>query len=192
MSTNFTDFLYKNLPGLYRDKDESGELKKFLQLFGTSFEELEQSITQLNDDLFVERSRKEFIHLIGKLIGVEVDATLPARIQRDEVRAAFALYRSKGRKQPIQSYAEQQTEVPVTVVDFSQRVSQFQFIEGLNPVFAHRDQPVVEETGGSGNFYFFQDRAIVPLYDAENGRPITRQALEQNPALYLGTENGFS
>jgi len=191
-SIDFPALLYKLLPGIYRDKDAQGELQRFLEIISQPLSELDISIAQLYEDFFIDNSRAPFIPLVGALIGVEVDPTLPERAQRAEVEEAFAFYRSKGLHDPIARFAERVTDWRCALVDFSQKVAQAPFIPDLKPVIPYRDQPVGEDSPGSGNFFFRADRALQPLFDRRTGRPITRAAMTGRETEYAGIEGRFA
>ncbi|MDC4224038.1 MAG: hypothetical protein MPW15_07355 [Candidatus Manganitrophus sp.] len=191
-SVDFPKLLYKLLPGIYRDKDAKGELRRFLEIASLPLEELEVSMAQLHEDLFIGNCREPFISLIGALIGVEVDPTLPERAERTEVEEAFAFYRSKGLHDPIALFAERVTAWRTAVIDYSQKVAQVPFVPALSPVIPYRDQPVGEAPPGSGNFFFRADQSRQPLFDRITGRPITRQALFGHESAYAGIEGRFA
>jgi phage tail-like protein len=192
VSVDFAALLYASLPGVYRDKDTAGELRHFLEVAAEPLAELHASIGQLYEDLFIEDCRAELIPLIGGLVGVEVDLTLPARAQRAQVADAIRFYRAKGLREPLERFAHDLTGWPVTLVDFSANVAQAPFVETLNPVLLLRDQPVGEAPSGSGRFFARVDLALQPLFDALTGRPITRAALAGREAEYAGIEGRFT
>jgi phage tail-like protein len=191
MTTDFGALLYESLPGLYRDKDADGTLRRFLELAALPLAEIERSIDALLDDFFVTTCQPELIPLIGELVGAEVDAGLPARAQRAQVQDAVRFHRSKGRADPLRRYAEQLTAWRVITADMSQRVALAPFIETALPVQRLRAEPVGELPPGSGRFFFWQDRAERPLFDAITGRAITRSALAAAPATYAGVDGRF-
>ncbi|MFI7128808.1 hypothetical protein ACIBQ1_24105 [Nonomuraea sp. NPDC050153] len=127
------DLLMANLPGLYRDKDASGDLLRFLTILAGPLGELHASITQLRDDQTVVACRAPFIPLIGALVGTEVDTTLPERAQRDEVLDALSGYRRKGTFDLVQRTAESLTGWRVRLVDFSARVAAVPDVASLRP-----------------------------------------------------------
>jgi phage tail-like protein len=191
MSVNFPDLLYRYLPGLYRDKDEAGELRRFLEIMALPLAELQASIGQLHEDSFVQTCRDEFIPFIGGLIGIELDPAASARMQRAEVQEAFAFYRTKGLRDPLQRFAEHLTTWRVATVDFSQQVARAPFVEALNPVLARRGQRVTENPPASGNFFFHTDEAPRPLFDAVLGRPIFRADFAGHESEFAGVEGRF-
>lgn len=192
MSVDFAALLYAGLPGVYRDKDTAGELRRFQEISAEPLAELHASIGQLYEDLFIEGCRAELIPLVGGLVGVEVDPTLPARAQRAQVADAIRFYRAKGLRNPLERFAQDLTGWPVTLVDFSANVAEAPSVETLNPVLLLRDQPVGEAPPASGRFFVRADLARQPLFDALAGRPITRAALAGRETEYAGVEGRFT
>ncbi|HWM08425.1 MAG TPA: hypothetical protein VNO82_03750 [Solirubrobacteraceae bacterium] len=190
--TAFAELLWQSLPGLYRDEDERGELRAFLELVALPLEELEASIDQLREDLAIGKCRPELIPLVGALVGADVSAGLTPRAQRDQVRDAIPFYRSKGLGDPLLAFAESVTGWRVERVDFSDRIAQFPFVQTLAPVDAVRRAPVSESPPGSGFFRFRADGADGPLFDALIGRPITRAALAADGPAYAGHPDRFT
>ncbi|MCE9672840.1 phage tail protein [Myxococcus stipitatus] len=193
MATDFPKLLFQYLPGLYRDKDTLGELQRFLEIMALPLEELEASVAQLHEDFFVTRARAELVPLIGALVGVEVDTSLPPRAQREQVSEAVRFYRSKGTQESLDRWAERLTQWRVTLVDFSRSVAQLPFVDALNPVTFLLDQPVTEAPAGSGHFVLgASPPRAQPLFDALTGRPITRLALAGHESEYAGVEGRFT
>jgi phage tail-like protein len=192
MTTNFQDLLYAYIPGVYRDKDELGELRRFLEIFARQMEELETNIGQLYEDFYVTSCRELFVGLIGNLLGIEIDRTMPVRAQRAEVEEALASYRQKGLRDPLSRFAEQITGWPVTVVDFSQTLALSSFVTDLSPIVTFRKASVAERPTGSGNFFFSKEANIASLYDSKFGRPILRSDLDGHESEYAGVESRFS
>jgi phage tail-like protein len=192
MSVDFPALLYRTLPGLYRDKDTAGELRRFLEILSQPLAAVHASITQLQDDYAIERCNEALIPLVGTLVGVTVDPTQPARVQRSEVQDAIPFYRRKGLRSSLERYAETLTGWPGMLVDFSDVVAQIPYVESLNPIVTHRDRPVGEEAPASGRFHFRADRALQSLFDAVTGRPISRAALNRHEAEYAGVQGRFT
>jgi phage tail-like protein len=192
VTAGFGELLYRSLPGLYRDKDVDGELRRFLEIAAQPLAELSASIGQLSQDTVIATCQNVLIPLIGGLVGADVDSSLPARAQRAQVQEAVGFYRGKGVREPLLAFAERLTGWRVELVDFSQRVARLPVLADLNPVLLRRDQPVGEQQPGSGNFFFRVDQTERPIFDAVQGRPITRQALAGDVAAYAGVEGRFT
>jgi phage tail-like protein len=192
MTIDVAELLYGSLPGVYRDKDVGGQLRRFLEVAAAPLAELEASITALQDDLFVETCRRQLIGLLGDLVGADVDETLPSRAQRARVTEAVRFYRSKGAQEPLQRFAERLTDWRVETVDFSQRVARTPVVTALDPVVDRRDVAATEDPSAGGQFSFHADTARRPLFDRLTGRAITRAELATDPAAYAGVEGRFT
>ncbi|MFI9561189.1 hypothetical protein [Nonomuraea endophytica] len=186
------DLLLANLPGLYRDKDVTGDLRRFLEILAGPLAETHESIGRLGDDQTLAACAAPFIPLIGALVGAEVDATLPERAQREQVRDAISGYRRKGTTELVLDTAQSLTGWRVHLVDFSAQVARLAHVETADPVDRLRDRPVAEQPPGSGAFAFRADGTAGPLIDTLTGRPITRAALDGQEAAYAGVEGRFT
>ena len=192
MSTDFGELLFQSLPGLYRDKDTSGSLRRFLEIMGLPLAELEASIDQLHEDTFIERSRAALLPLVGDLVGADVDPTLSERAQRTSVRDAIAFYRTKGLADALARFTEDLTEWRATLVDFSEVVAEVPSVADLNPLVVARERPVGEFPPGSGRFHFRAGGELARLFDATRGRPLTRALLAADPTAFAGREGRFT
>jgi hypothetical protein len=187
---DFSDLLARSLPGLYLDKDDSGDLHRFLDVMAIPLAEVERSISQLHEDCFISSCRDQFIGLLGQLVGVEVDPTQLPRAQRAQVFGALDAHRGKGLFETLQQLAESITGWRITLVDFSQRLTATPVVDSLNPIVVHRDTPVGE--AGPGRFFFRSDRTDGPLFDGVTGRVMTREALAGHEQEYAGGDRRFT
>jgi hypothetical protein len=190
--TDFEELFYRLLPGIYRQKDAIGELRKMLGIMAQPPTELEQSIGQLYLDLFVESCRPDFLPFIGSLIGAEVDTTEPVAVQRATLADTFAFYRSKGLAAPIARVVHAVSMWATIPVDFSQVVARLPFVEGLRVVLRRRARPVAEDPVTSGRFFFDPGEAVLPLYHELKGRPIRRDEIDGAPTEVIGVDAGFN
>jgi hypothetical protein len=189
---DFGALLYSLVPGIYRLKDDRGELQRFLAIMAAPLGELEESIGQLYEDLFAETCRPELIAFVGSLIGADIDPTLPPSQQRATLIETFAFFRSKGLAQSIEQIVAALTSWATVAVDFSEAVARVPFVDTLNPLLRRRDQPVGESPPGSGNFYFSSGKLVTPLYDERRGRAIARADIASPLANIVGTSVGFA
>lgn len=127
--TDFAALLLRSLPGIYRQKDETGDLSRFLEIVAAPLAETEASIGQLYDDLFGASARSDFLPLIGGLIGADIDPTLPASLQRAALADTLAFYRSKGLAASLASTVQAFTGWQTVAVDYSQVVARTPFID---------------------------------------------------------------
>ena len=151
MAVEFSELLFRSLPGLYRDKDTTGQLRSFLEIAALPLTEIEASISQLHEDQFVATCRPAFIGLIGALIGADVDATLPEKAQRAEVQHAIERYRTKGLLPAIERLAEEITGWRINIVDLSQTLAQTFALDSTSLPRSHtidlRDQSTIARLG---------------------------------------------
>jgi len=190
--TDFAALLYSHLPGIYRQKDERDELRRFLAIMAAPLAEVEASIGQLLEDFFAGTCRDELLPLIARLIGAELDPSLPPALQRAALEDSFAFYRNKGLAQPLERTVQVLTGWTTVAVDFSQRVARTPFLDAVNPVVRRRGAAVGEESPGSRRFTFDAGGAAVRLHDEQRGRPITRAEIEARASELLGTEAGLA
>lgn len=189
--TDFAALLARSLPGVYRLKDEVGELARFLQIMASPLAETEASIGQLYDDVFAASARGAFLPLIGELIGADIDPTLPESLQRGALEDTLAFYRSKGLAQPLARTVQAFTSWPTVAVDYSQVVARLAHVETLSPVLRRRGRPV-GAAGGSNRFTFDAAGRVTALFDELRGRAIARTELASLAAELAGTDRGFA
>jgi phage tail-like protein len=133
MPIEFADLLFRLLPGLYRDKDTTEELRGFLEIIAGPLGDIDANIAALHDDRFIATCRPEFIALIGALIGAEVDPALSEEAQRAEVQHAIERYQTNGLRSTLERLAEDVTRWRVHVVDFSASVAQTVALDSTDP-----------------------------------------------------------
>jgi phage tail-like protein len=192
VSIDFASLLYRTLPGIYRDKDVSGELRRFLDVLALPLEEIDASIRQLLEDLFLSTANEKLVGLIGSLVGYRPASTTPIEVQRLQVTDAVAGYRTKGLRAQLAAEAELTTGWATTLVDMSERVALSPFIQDSNPLAAFRRVVPGESPPGSGNYFFLAELRDRPLYDAARGGALTRAALAGREAEYAGSDTGFT
>ena len=190
--TDFADLMSRSLPGIYRLKDDSGDLAQFLQLIASPLAEIEASIGQLYDDLFGATAQGELLPLIGALIGADIDPSLPASLQRAALEDTLPFYRSKGMAGPLASTVQASTGWQTVAVDYSQVVARLPHVETLSPMLRRRGRPVGVDPGGTGRFTFDAAAQPVALFDEQRGRAIARTEIATLAADLVGTDRGFA
>lgn len=190
--TDFAKLLWSSLPGIYRQRDEAGELARFLEIMASPLAELEASIGQLYDDRFGATARVELLPLIGALIGAELDASLPESLQRAALEDTLASHRTKGLASQLARAVQASSGWPTVAVDYSQRVARVPYLETASPLLRRRGRPVGVAAGGSGRFYVDATGMVAPLYDELRGRAIARAELATLGAELIGTDRGFA
>jgi phage tail-like protein len=195
VTTDFAELLYRSLPGIYRQKDESLELARFLQIMAAPLAETEASIGQLYEDLFSASARGELLPLVGALIGADIDASLPPSLQRAALEETLAFHRNKGLAEPLERTVQAFTGFTTVAVDYSQVVARLPYLETMSPILRRRGRPVGWDAA-SGNaavnrFYFDATRKVAALFDEQRGRAIARAQLAAQAAELVGTDRGF-
>ncbi|HZJ64911.1 MAG TPA: hypothetical protein VFD36_15480 [Kofleriaceae bacterium] len=190
--TDFAQLLSRSLPGVYRLRDDSGDLARFLGIIASPLAETEASIGQLYEDLFGASARGELLPFIGDLIGASIDPTLPASLQRAALEDTLAFYRDKGLAEPLERTVEAFTGWPTVTVDYSQVVARLPYIQTLSPLQRRRGRPVGVASGGTNRFTFDATGRATPLFDDLRGRPIARDEIASLAADLVGTDRGFA
>ncbi|OJH34517.1 phage tail protein [Cystobacter ferrugineus] len=97
--------LYELLPSLYRVRDEdSGELRRFLQVLAAPLAELRQNVEELHGDLFIDTCNDWIIPYLADMVGVELIFPDAASNRRD-VRGAVSWRRRKGTRGALEEMA---------------------------------------------------------------------------------------
>gem|GEM_PF-4215012 len=73
-----------------------GSLERFLMLFGPALDEAKGLAEYLQYIIDVDTVDSDFLQVMGKLVGVDVDVLLPIPQQREQIRRAVPTYRRKG------------------------------------------------------------------------------------------------
>ena len=92
----FEKKLIELLPALYRERDETGDLKAFLQIPATALDELKEHIDRFPELFDVDRCDARCLPLLGEIVGHRFDPLADAETQRREIREAIETYRRKG------------------------------------------------------------------------------------------------
>lgn len=137
MSTQPQDRLYRLLPSVYRSRDAlQGEpLRALLAIMERELLAVEDDISQLHDNWFIETCQEWVVPYIGDLLGVRdlipVDPSLFS--QRAYVANTLAYRRRKGTAAMLEQLARDVTGWPAHVVEFFQRVGTTQHVNHARP-----------------------------------------------------------
>jgi hypothetical protein len=94
-----SDRVWDLVPGWTRFRDErdgEGLLKALTEAAGVGLDEARREVERLLDDMFVETCDERLVSLIGDLVGVHVDPTIPLARQRHQVKYALHWRRRRG------------------------------------------------------------------------------------------------
>lgn len=107
------------LPQVYREDPVSAAfLERFLSMFETSFDSLEQEINQLFKYFDPKLTPKEFLPWLASWINLSLDDEVPEQRVRTFIRRAASLYRRKGTPGALVEFLEIYTGKPVRLTEY--------------------------------------------------------------------------
>jgi phage tail-like protein len=107
------------LPPVYREDPVSAAfLERFLSMFETSFDSLEQEIDQLFKYFDPELTPKEFLPWLASWINLSLDDDVPEQRVRTFIRRAADLYRRKGTPGALVEFLELYTGNSVSLTEY--------------------------------------------------------------------------
>ncbi|HJR75350.1 MAG TPA: phage tail protein [Nitrospiraceae bacterium] len=131
------DQLYALLPSIYRirDQEEGEPLKAFLAVLAEQVEVLQEDLSQLYDDQFIETCAEWVVPYLGDLIGYRrlQGATSPDGSSRAEVANTIAYRRRKGTVSMVEQLATDVTGWKARAVEFFQQVCTTQYLNHIRP-----------------------------------------------------------
>ena len=77
MGEHFTDYLFKNLPKIYREDGESGYVYRLLSLLGGVLQDMEYKIDGIHNYLNPWRTEKNFLPWLASWAARILDETWP-------------------------------------------------------------------------------------------------------------------
>jgi hypothetical protein len=129
--------LYDLLPAIHRIRDaEQGEpLKALLALIATQTGALEENLSQLYDDQFVETCASWVLPYIGDLIGIGglPSSAVTTLSPRAEVAHTLGYRRRKGTAAMLEQLARDVSGWPARAVEFFQLIAATQYMNHLRP-----------------------------------------------------------
>ena len=107
------------LPAVYREDPLSAAfLERFLSMFETSFDSLEQEINQLFKYFDPKLTRKDFLQWLASWINLSLDDEVPEQRLRQFIRRAAGLYRRKGTPGALVEFLELYTGKSVRLTEY--------------------------------------------------------------------------
>lgn len=121
-SYNYKQQLFDLLPQLYHtwDKD-NGSLKAFIEALGETLDDMEQNISELYQDSFIESCHEWIIPYIGQLIGARLVGN-DGQQQRREVMKTIGWRKRKGTLPGLEDMAREITGWGVYAVEFFEQL----------------------------------------------------------------------
>jgi phage tail-like protein len=117
------DEMYGLLPAIFRRYDESGLLRRYLELPGSQLDQLYSEATSLLGLLDVERVDGALLGLLDEWIGWRTDHSLDLVSRRQELRNAPALYHAVGLVAAIGATVQRVGRTPCRVKEFVHNVA---------------------------------------------------------------------
>src|SRR3954454_14294910 len=159
MSTLTADRLYALLPEVYRlrDADQGEPLRALIGALAQEFAALEENLSQLYDDQFIETCTDWVAPYIGDLIGYRPLHGVAPKIAspRAEVANTIAFRRRKGTALMLEQLAGDVTDWPAHAVEFFQQLATTQYMKHIrlraNATADLRDVRSLLLQGGSFN-----------------------------------------
>lgn len=137
MSTLTADRLYALLPVLYRlrDADQGEPLRALVGALAQEFAALEENLSQLYDDQFIETCAEWVAPYIGDLIGYRPlhGAAPNVASPRADVANTIAYRRRKGTALMLEQMASDVTDWPAHAVEFFQQLATTQYMKHIRP-----------------------------------------------------------
>ena len=192
------DALYKLLPEIHRlrDAERDEPLRALLAVIADQIALLEESLSQLHDDQFVETSAPWVLPYIADLLGITglPSAALGAARARAEVGHTIAYRRRKGTAAVLEQLAFDATGFPARAVEMFQLVGATQFMNHLRPenlsLVSVRDAARFEHLGGAferlarrADLPHTADVRTIPARDGARRVPLIPPGGALDPAL---------
>jgi len=129
--------LYDLLPAIYRirDANQGGALQNLFAILQDSHDALDQDITNLYQNWFIETCAEWVVPYIGDLLGVPPlnTADIPGVTARAYVAHTLSYRRRKGTPIVLQQLAQDVTNWPACAVEFFQLIATTQYMNHLRP-----------------------------------------------------------
>lgn len=116
MKESYTDYLFRNLPAIYREDGTEGYLYRVLSLFGDELQALEYEIDGLHNYLNPERTRAEFLPWLASWVALALDETWPESRRRELIGRIVDLYKWRGTIEGIKTFVEIYTGIRPEII----------------------------------------------------------------------------
>lgn len=114
--------LYDLLPNIYKQYDSKGELKHFLEIFGSQFDLIRSFIAGTRSFFDIDQCDGALIPLLAQWIGWQTDHSLDIDTQRNAVRNAPFLYRTVGTASNLRAIINRVTNWDCQIKEFHHNV----------------------------------------------------------------------
>lgn len=131
------DELFSLLPAIYRIRDakEGGQLRELLSVIAEQIAVLDEDISQLYDDQFIETCQEWVVPYIGDLIGVRGlrDSRIANFSQRAQVANTISYRRRKGTASMLRGLVKDVTGWDAHIVEYFGLLATAQYMNRLRP-----------------------------------------------------------
>lgn len=147
------DTLYRLLPQVYRTRDTDGALKALVRILAEQAQALQDDLSQLYDNQFIETCEEWTVPYLGALVGSRGLTALPGTrfSRRNDVADTLRLRRRKGTAAMLEQLARDVTDWDAAAVEFFKRIATTQYLNHLHPhhnsVASLRDEVALESLG---------------------------------------------
>jgi phage tail-like protein len=117
MKESYTEYLFRNLPAIYREDGREGYTYRLLSLFGDELQELEYEIDGLHNYLSPERTRAEILPWLASWVALALDETWPESRRRELIRRIVDLYKWRGTIEGIKTFVEIYTGIRPEIIE---------------------------------------------------------------------------
>jgi len=117
MAESLTDYLFRNLPAIYRAQGTEGFLYRFLSLFGDILEEMEDEVFGIHHSLNPDTARSDFLPWLASWVALDLDETWSELRRRELIRRAVDLYKWRGTIKGIKTFVEIYTGVVPDILE---------------------------------------------------------------------------
>ncbi len=104
------------------DTIDQGELRRFIKIVSNRFDLIKCLIDNFGLYFDVDRTCNDFLPLIAALVGVEINFDIPIPQQREEIKRAVEVYKTKGTIPGTETVARNIVGLDVSLEEFAPRV----------------------------------------------------------------------
>lgn len=184
------EYLYKNLPGVYRTFDTAttlaatilasadtgkGQLQRFLEMFGFQFDLLRSFASGMRTFYDLRRIDAQLLPLLAQWIGWQTDFTLSVLKQRNDIQFASQFYRTTGIPASLRAVVSRIATWDTQIKEFAHSI-----FRAADP--EHLSINEWKRAGGA-----WQPTEQVTMDSAYEGRPASLLAQDGRPLLVYHT-----
>jgi len=121
MPESFTDYLFKNMPAMYRETGKQSHVYGLVSLMGDVLQGAEDEIDGIHNLLNPQKTRVEFLDWLASWVALGLDDTWSETKRRRLISRIVELYKLRGTVEGIKTFVEIYTDIrPEIIEPFSQ------------------------------------------------------------------------